>query len=155
LAAGVGVLAIIVGVFFMIIKQFAYIQPLPNYLKLATPFMRVNISYKRIKKTITSEMHYLFPYKSLSGWVQDIFEPLAGKTAIVLELNSYPVSPNLLRMFLSRFFFKDKSPHLVILVKDWMRFSTELDSMRTDTDPNPPQHQRRAKDSILTRLPHK
>jgi len=155
LFAGVGALAIIVGVFFMIIKHFAYVQPVPNYLKLVTPFMRINISYKRIKKTTTSEMHYLFPHKSLSGWVQDIFEPLASKTAMVIELNSYPISPSILHLFLSRFFFKDKTPHFVILVNDWMRFSTELESMRSGTDPNPPNQQRRTKNSILSRLPEK
>ena len=155
LATGVGILAIMVGVFFMIIKYFAYVQPLPNHLKIVTPFMRVNISYKRIKKTTISEMHYLFPHKSLSGWVQDIFAPLAKKTATVIELTGYPISPSVLRLFLSRFFFKDKTPHLVILVNDWMRFSTELESMRSGTDPNPPEQQRRHKNSLLSRLPQK
>jgi hypothetical protein len=99
-------------------------------------------------------MHYLFPKNSLSGWMQDIFAPLANKTAIIIELNGYPVSPVLLRSFLSRFFFKDKTPHLVILVKDWMRFSAELESMRSGVDPNPPG-QKRPPRSILSRLPQK
>lgn len=154
LAAAVGVLAILVGLAFLIIKHVAYVQPLPNYLKLVTPFMRINISYKRIRKTAVTEMHYLFPKNSLSGWMQDIFAPLATRTALVLELSSYPVSPKLLRMFLSRFFFKDKTPHLVILVKDWMSFSAELESMRSGTDPNPPG-QKRPPNSILSRLPQK
>jgi hypothetical protein len=81
LFAGVGVLAIMVGVFFIIIKYLAYVQPLPEYLRLVTPFMRLNISYKRIRKSTTSEMRYLFPYNSLSRWVQDIFAPLANRTA--------------------------------------------------------------------------
>ncbi|MEO8356790.1 MAG: hypothetical protein ABI621_12820 [Chloroflexota bacterium] len=155
LSAGVGALAIMVGVFFIIIRYFAYVQPLPNYLKLVTPFMRVNISYKRIRKMTTSEMHYLFPHKSLSGWVQEIFAPLAKKTAMVVELTAYPISPSVLRLFLSRFFFKDNTPHLVILVNDWMRFSTELESMRSETDPNPPNQPGRTKRSLLSRLPQK
>jgi uncharacterized integral membrane protein len=155
LAGAVGVLAIIVGLTFIVIKSFAYVQPLPNYLKLVTPFMRVNISYKRIKRTIPTEMRYLFPPKSLSGWMQDIFAPLSNKTALVIELSGYPISPTILRMFLSRFFFKDKTPHLVILVKDWMQLSAELDSMRTDTGPRPPEQRKRTRDSILSRLPGK
>src|SRR5215211_4188875 len=59
LAGGVGVLAMLIGLFFIVIKNFAYVQPTPNHLKLVTPFMRVNISYKRIKRTIPSEMHAL------------------------------------------------------------------------------------------------
>ncbi len=155
LAGAVGVLAIIVGLIFIVIKNFAYVQPLPNYLKLVTPFMRVNISYKRIKRTIPTEMRYLFPPKSLSGWMQDILAPLSNKTALLIELSGYPISPTILRMFLARFFFKDKTPHLIILVKDWMQLSAELDSMRTDTGPRPPEQRKRGRDSILSRLPGK
>ena len=155
LFAGIGALAILIGVFFLILRHVAYVQPFPDYLKLVTPFMRINISYKRIKKTTTTEMRYLFPHKSMSGWVQDIFEPLAGRTAMVIDLNGYPISPFMLRFFLSRFFFKDKTPHLVILVKDWMRFSSELESMRAGIDLNPPSVQKRPKNSILSQLPKK
>lgn len=154
LFAGIGGLALFIGVFFWIIRYFAYVQPLPNSLKLVTPFLRLNISYKRFKKTTATEMRYLFTYKSMSGWVRDIFSPLANKTALVIDLNGYPISPVLLRLFLSRFFFKDKTPHLIILVQDWMRFSSELESMRSGIDPNPPA-QKRSKSSILSRLPQK
>jgi hypothetical protein len=155
LFAGIGVLAILIGIFFVILRHLAYVQPFPEYLKLVTPFMRLNISYKRIRKTTTTEMHYLFPFKGLSGWMQDIFEPLAGKTAMVIDLNGYPISPVMLRFFLSRFFFKDKTPHLVILVKDWMHFSSELESMRTGIDMIPSAPQKRQKSSILSQLPKK
>jgi hypothetical protein len=154
LFAAIGGLAILVGVFFWIIRFSAYVQPLPNHLKLVTPFMRINISYKRFQKTTATEMRYLFSYKGMSGWVRDIFSPLANKTALVIDLHGYPISPVLLRLFLSRFFFKDKTPHIVILVQDWMRFSSELESMRSGVDPNPPQ-QKRSKNSILSRLPQK
>ena len=152
LFASVGALAIFIGIFFWIARYVAYVQPLPTSLKLVTPFMRLNISYKRFKKTTATEMRYLFPYKSMSGWVRDIFSPLANKTALVIDLNGYPISPFLLRLFLSRFFFKDKTPHLVILVQDWMRFSAELESMRLGIDPYP-HAPKRSKNSILSRLP--
>lgn len=154
LFAGIGGLAILIGVFFWIIRYFAYVQPLPSYLKLVTPFMRLNISYKRFNKTTATEMRYLFAYKSMSGWVRDIFSPLANKTALVIDLNGYPISPVFMRLFLSRFFFKDKMPHLVILVQDWMRFSSELESMRSGINPNPPA-QKRSKNSLLSQLPQK
>src|SRR5258707_5326219 len=151
----IGVLAIIVGIFFLIIRQIAYVQAFPGYLKFVTPFMRLNISYKRIHKTTTVEMRQLFPPKSMSGWMRDIFSPLASQTALVIELKGYPISPVILRMFLSRFFFKDKTPHFVILVKDWMKFSSELDSMKSGIDPNPPRERKQKSNSILSRLPKK
>ena len=155
LFAGIGVLAIFIGIFFLVIRQIAYIQAFPGYIKLVTPFMRLNISYKRLHKTTTTEMRLLFPPKSMSGWMRNIFVPLASQTAIILELKAYPIPPAILRMFLSRFFFKDKTPHFVILVKDWMGLSSEIDSFRTGVDPNPRPAKKRGNDSILSRLPKK
>ena len=153
--AALGVLAILVGIFYLIIRQIAYVQAFPGYLKFVTPFLRLNISYKRIHKTLTTEMRLLFPPKSMSGWIRDIFAPLASQTALIIELKGYPISPVILRMFLSRFFFKDKTPHLVILVKDWMKLSSELDSMRSGVDLNPPPTKKPQSNSILSRLPKK
>jgi hypothetical protein len=155
LFAAIGVLAILIGIFFLIIRQIAYIQPFPGHVKLVTPFMRLNISYKRLHKTTTTEMRYLFPPKSMSGWMRDIFAPLASQTAVVLELKSYPIPPAILRLFLSRFFFKDKTPHFVILVKDWMGLSSEIDSFRTGTETGPRPAGKPRSNSILSRLPKK
>ena len=151
----IGALAIMVGIFFLIIRQIAYVQAFPGYLKFVTPFLRLNISYKRIHKTTTVEMRQLFPPKSMSGWMRDIFSPLASQTALIIELKSFPVSPVILKMFLSRFFFKDKTPHFVILVKDWMKFSSELDSMKSGIDPNPPRERKPQSNSILSKLSKK
>ena len=155
LFAAIGVLTILGGLFLWIIRQFAYVQAFPDHLRLVTPFLRLNISYRRLQKTTTVEMRQLFPRKSMSGWMWDIFEPLGNKTAMVIELKGYPISPTLLRMFLSRFFFKDKTPHLVILVKDWMRFSAELESMRSGVDIDEPPARKKPKNSILSKLPQK
>lgn len=151
----IGVLAIMIGIFFLIIRQLAYVQAFPGYLKFVTPFLRMNISYRRIHKTTTVEMRQLFPPQSMSSWMRDIFAPLASQTALIVELKGYPISPVILRMFLSRFFFKDKTPHLVILVKDWMKLSSELDSLKSGVDPNPPPARKQKSSSILSRLPKK
>src|SRR5919109_1896279 len=63
LCAAIGGLSILIGIFFWVLRFFAYVQPYPNYLKLVTPFVRLNISYKRIKKTTAAEMRHLFSYK--------------------------------------------------------------------------------------------
>jgi hypothetical protein len=149
--AGLGGLALIVTLFLFVIRKSAYVQPFGTYLKLVTPFLRMNISYRRFRGSTTSEMRVLFPPKSLSGWRREIIAPLSGMTAIVINLNGYPVPPALLRLFLSPFFFKDKTPHLVILVKDWLRFSTELESFRLGRKDEVKAKSR--SNSILSRLP--
>ena len=98
---------------------------------MVTPFLRLNISYRRIQRVNTAPLATLFPPRSLHGLKRDILEPLFSQTAVVVELGALPLPLETLRLFLSPFFFKDRSPHLVILVKDWMGFTTELESLRS------------------------
>lgn len=160
LPAAVGVLGIFVGVLFFTFRFLAYVQPYPDHLKLITPFLRLNISYRRLIRTTTTEMKLLFRFKpsGLGAWfdilgLNERDAPLATKTALVMDLKSYPIPRQVLEFFLSKYFFKDKTPHFVILVDDWMRFSTEMESMRTGTDPDPAP--RKPSDSILSRLSQK
>ena len=154
LAAFAG-MTFIAGIILAAMRSMAFVQVFPQYLKLATPFMRVNISYKRVRRSTTAEMRALFPPERTRGWKRSVVSPLGGRTAVVLELNGWPADPKMMRIFLSHFFFKDKTPHFVILVDDWMKFSTELESMRSGGGKTEPQQKREVKQSILSRLPRK
>lgn len=151
--ASVGGFALFVSLILIFMRRMAYIQPHGDYLRLVTPFLRLNISYKRLRRATSATMSSLFPPRSISGWKQEILAPLGNKTAIVIELTGYPVSQNVLRFFLSPFFFKDRTPHFVFLVQDWMRFSTELESLRVGGEVTSPR--RPVDQSILGRLPRK
>ena len=154
LAAFAG-MTFIAGIILAAMRSMAFVQVFPQYLKLATPFMRVNISYKRVRRSTTAEMRALFPPERTRGWKRSVVSPLGGRTAVVLELNGWPADPKMMRIFLSHFFFKDKTPHFVILVDDWMKFSTELESMRAGGGKTDPQQKREVNQSILSRLPRK
>ena len=151
--SSIGGLNIFLGILLLLIRKSAYAQPFSDHLRLATPFLRLNISYKRFRRASSTNMSALFPKGSVSNWQAEIIEPLAKMTALVIELNGYPMSQFALRLFLSPFFFKDKSPHFVILVDDWMKFSNELESMRSGSGPSAPRQKR--ENSILARLPSK
>jgi hypothetical protein len=127
---GVAAVAGIVAAFLFAIRNGSYVRCRPNYLLIATPFLRVKVGYRRIRRTFTSEMSALFPAKKLSASRRDILGPLASHTALVLALDGYPLSPGLMRAFMSPFFFYEKSPHFVLLVDDWMSLSVELESIR-------------------------
>jgi hypothetical protein len=151
--ASVGGFVLIVSLFLIVIRKAAYIQPHADHLRLVTPFLRVHISYKRLQRATSAQVSALFPPKSISGWKREIIAPLGNKTAIVLELTGYPISQTTLRFFLSPFFFKDRTPHFVFIVDDWMRFSTELESLRVGGEV--PTGKRPNDQSILARLPRK
>lgn len=151
--AGLGVVVVFISLIMLALRKSAYVQPFSDHLRLVTPLLRMKISYRRIRRTTTATMYSLFPPRTLSGTKRAIIEPLANLTAVVVELNSFPMSPAALKFFLSPFFFKDKTPHLIILVQNWMGFSTELESTRVSG--NEPAQARPANYSILSRLPKK
>jgi hypothetical protein len=127
---GVGGVVILGALVMLGVRKAAYVQPFDNHLRLVTPLLHLKISYRRIKGTTTTGMGILFPPKSLSGTRRAIIRPLMGHTAVVVEMSSLPLPRSVLSLFLSPFFFKDRTPHLVILVDNWMGFATELESLR-------------------------
>ena len=143
--------ALLLSIFFISIRKMAYVCPYPDHLRLATPFLRLKISYKRFHKTTTAEMQALFPASSLSSWLREQMAPLMSQTAIIVELKSFPLPYPILRLFLSPFFFKDKTPHLVLLVDKWLRFSSELESFRSGGNIEDPQKKAASK-SVLSSL---
>ena len=131
LAGSIGVFAILFSIFLYAVRKSAYVQPFNNHLRLATPFLRMNISYRRFVQASTAEMGRLFSVDTLKGRKQDFLRPIAGRTAIVLKLNGWPLPRWALSLFLSPYFFPDETARLALLVPDWMKFSNELESFRS------------------------
>jgi len=152
--AGVGAGVLLISLFMLLMRKSAYVQPFSDHLLLATPFLRMKISYSRIRRATSANLAVLFPPKSLRGFRRDILEPLFKLTAVVIELNALPMPMTTLRLFLSPFFFKDNTPHLVILVQNWMAFSAELESLRVTSGDEPVQKKDKGQ-SLLGRLPKK
>jgi hypothetical protein len=128
--AGAGTLAIFFTIFLASIRNLAYIQPFEKHIHLATPFLHLNISYQRLRRTYADEFQRLFPLNKMKGWKRELVEPLAGRTVLILEFTSLPVPRWTLSLFLSPFFFPDQTPRLAFLVSDWMALSTQLESLR-------------------------
>ena len=110
-------------------RRMAYVQPRRDHIRLVTPFLRTNISYRRVLATHPSEFGQLYPPKDATWAQRRLLEPLYGRTAIVLELSGYPLPPALLRFFLAPQMFYRRRKGIVLLVPDWMAFSTEVDSL--------------------------
>ena len=130
LAGAAGVFALLVTVFLLAARKSAYVQPFEKHLRLATPFLRINISYQRIIGATSAEMARLFMLERLKGQMRTYLRPIARQTVIVLELKGWPLPRWALGLFLSPFFFPDRTAKLALLVPDWISFSTELESFR-------------------------
>ncbi len=127
---GVSAFSLFFTIFLLIIRNRAHVRCYDQYLRLSTPFFRFNISYKRIHRTQSAEVASLYPPTKIKGIGREVIEPIAGHTANILHLTSYPLPRAALKLFLSPFFFYDSTPHLVLILDDWMRFSQELDDRR-------------------------
>jgi len=127
LSGGAGGMAVLGAIFLVAVRKSAYVQTFRDHLRLATPFLRLNISYRRIRRTYTSEMQQLYPAARLKGLQREIIRPLASRTLLVLEMSQLPFGRAILGLFLSPFFFPDRTARLALLVPDWMAFSTDLD----------------------------
>ncbi len=111
-------------------RRMAYVQAYNTHLQIVTPFLRFNISYQRIRNTHPADFHQLFP-PNRSSWAQSRFlDPFYGMTAVIVELHSFPISPRLLRLFLPNQMFSKNTDGLVLLVPEWMKLSTDIDTHR-------------------------
>lgn len=110
-------------------RFFAYVQPRDGYLSVVTPILRFRIGYSRIRSVRPNLIQQIFPSNQLS-WAQSRFiSPFYGKTVLVVETRGFPLSPALLKLFLPNVMFSPNVTGFVLLVPDWMAFSTDLDSM--------------------------
>ncbi len=126
----IGAIVVLLAIFLITIRKSAYVQPFENHLRLVTPFLRLKISYRRIRQASSMEINRLYPLgknKRRKG----ILKALEKYTAIVLELNALPLPRPALKLFLSPLVFPDRSPRMVLLVPDWIKFSTDLENFRS------------------------
>lgn len=116
--------------FFAFLARFrAFVQVKPSYLSIVTPLLQLNISFQRMRSAHPALIQQVFPPKEASWARRTYLSPFYGKTAVVLELSGYPLSKFLLRLFFTGEMFSPQNPGFVLLVPDWMGFSTELDTL--------------------------
>jgi hypothetical protein len=127
------VVTVVFTLFALLTRNMAYVQPFYNHIRLVTPFLRMQISYKRVRGVHPANFTKLFPPQE-SGWAEEQFlAPFYGMTALTVELSSFPVPPFLLRLFLSRKMLLPQKPGFIFLVDDWMALSNEIDTFIANT----------------------
>jgi len=104
----------------------AYVQCQPTHLRVSTPLLRFNISYSRIRTCRPLK----FAPAQLTSAQRHLVEPFLGRTAVVIDLNSYPLNEKWLRLWLNRFMFPSDSRGLVFVTDDWMALSRDIDTHR-------------------------
>jgi hypothetical protein len=123
---------LIFSIFTLLARRMGFVQAYADHLRLVTPFLRLKVSYRRVRSVHLAEFSKLFP-PSQVGWADQRFlMPFYGQTAVLVELYEYPLSPGVLRFFLPRQMFHPQMAGLVLMVDDWMALSTQIDSLFGD-----------------------
>jgi hypothetical protein len=125
---GTALLSLGISIFAYLTRMASYVQATDSTLNVVTPFIRMKISYRRIQSFHPVLVQQLFPPEHLSWAQRSYLSAFTGKTAILAELRGYPIDPAILHIFWSAQMFSPQSTGFVILVSDWMKLSTELDS---------------------------
>lgn len=120
------------GLFALLGRRMSYIRAFDRYFLVATPLFRFKTSYRRVRGVRATDFHRLFELNHLS-WAEERYtQTMIGRSAVVVNLVDYPVSPRLAGLFFHRYLFSPKGTELVLLVPDWMALSVELDSRYND-----------------------
>ena len=125
LAAAGSILAIT-----MVYRLRAFARCLPSGLHLQLPFFHLLIPYDVIRSTRPTELYRMFPFEK-QKWPQRRFlRTIAGKTVVVIELEQLPHSRIWLRLWMSKYMLCPDRVGLVLAVRDWIAFRSELDEFR-------------------------
>lgn len=127
----IGAIGALIFFYSLVAHRAAYVQCLPNYVKIRTPFMSVAVSYKRILQVRPVEFYSQLPLAKLKRPQVRLLEPFLGHTTILMELNGFPVSERRLRTWLPWYMFASEVTGFVLVVEDWMALSRQI-SVFTD-----------------------
>lgn len=112
----------------LLARRLCYVQARQDHLRVVTPFFPLRVSYRRYVTSRAGSLAQFFPAKSTRGAQRRFLEPYYNLTILVVEMKGSPLPPWVLKLFLSGYVFADRPPRLILVVEDWMKLSTELDS---------------------------
>jgi len=122
------VVCLMTGLFAVVARNMSYVQPLRTHFRIVTPFMKLNVAYRRVRAIHPVDLFQIFPPDEQSGAKQRFLAPLYRYTGLAVELRGYPLSRFALRLFFPPQFFLPQTTGFVLIVREWMKLSTEIDT---------------------------
>jgi hypothetical protein len=123
-----GVFVIVLILFFVMIRNWGYVQALPTHVKVAVPFFHLKIPYKYVDNVRMTEFRQLFNYRELNWADKRFLQPYFRETVATLHLKKFPKPFYILRIFIPKYLFLPHEAGFLFLIKDFLRLNTEVDS---------------------------
>ncbi len=128
LVAGVGCL--LLWLLALLAPRSCHVQCLQKGLRIGTPLWPVDVPYDCIKIIRPIPLREIFGHEHAPWQDRDWLQRLGGSTTVVVDLRKKPASDEFLALFVSPCVYSARDHLFCFLVRDWMRFSQELESFR-------------------------
>jgi hypothetical protein len=114
-----------------LLPRAAFVQCLPDYLLLRVGFLRLIVSYSRLR-TCRSIQHGQIHHPSTQPRSRRALAVrMAFKQCVAMDLTSYPMAFFLLRALTHPFLFLGEEPGFLFAVEDWMGLGRDLEAKRS------------------------
>jgi hypothetical protein len=110
-----------------LLPRAAFVQCLPEYLLLRLGFLRLIVSYSRLRTSRTMQHGQIHPPDAQPRSRRALAKRMASRQCVAMELTSYPMAFFLLRGLAHPFLFLGKEPGFLFAVEDWMGLGRDLD----------------------------
>jgi hypothetical protein len=126
---GASLLSLLYWLFTLLAPALAYVQPRRDRIRIHTPFYRLNISYRRIRNTRPVDIAKAFPPEAIPRGFRRPIQRFYGKTALGVDLSSWPLPRWLLALLLGRMMLAPDQPGLILITRDWIELSKQMETM--------------------------
>ena len=124
--------AFLLWLFIRRLPRAAYVQCRPEYLLLQLGFLRLIVSYSRVRTTRSVLHGQIHTIASQPRSRRALAKTLAGRQCVAVELTSYPMAFFLLRAMTHPFLFLGEQPGFLFAVEDWMGLDREVGEMNAE-----------------------
>ncbi len=123
-----GIVVLAYAIFRIIAGAIPYVQCSERNIKLQAPIYQVVFSYKRVYETRPNTLFHVFEKGGLSRGERKFVldDKYGGRTAVIVEMNSWPMSLRWMRFWLGNLVFSSDNRALVLWVEDWMTLNREI-----------------------------
>jgi len=124
----IGVVVLVIAILRLSAASLPYVQCSERNIKIQAPLYQVVFSYKRVRETRPNTLFHMFEKSKLSRGARNFVlnDQYGGHTAIVVEMNSWPLSVRVMRFWLGSLVFSADNRALVLWVEDWMTLNREI-----------------------------
>jgi hypothetical protein len=123
-----GLILLVIAILRLLASVIPYVQCSERNIKIQAPLYQVVFSYKRVRESRPNTLFHMFEKSKLSRGARNfvLSDQYGGHTAVVIEVNSWPMSVRVMRFWLGRLVFSSDNRALVLWVEDWMALNREI-----------------------------